>query len=72
MNCLPSEDNPQEANLQIDKYLIDILRSASGKNDAAPKRGKKISFTTRKDLSISTEKILNQKVSKKVNIRYGY
>ena len=72
MNCLPSEDNPQEANLQIDKYLIDILRSASGKNDAAPKRGKKISFATRKDLSISTEKILNQKVSKKVNIRYGY
>ena len=41
MNCLPSEDNPQEANLQIDKYLIDILRSASGKNDAAPKRGKR-------------------------------
>ena len=56
MNCLPSEDNPQEANQQIDKYLIDILRSASGKNDAAPKRGKKISFASQKNLSISNEK----------------
>ena len=56
LNQLPNEDNPWEANLQIDKCLIDILKSASGKNDAAPKRGKKISFAPGKDISVSTVK----------------
>lgn len=52
---LPNEDNQREANLQIDESLIDILKSASGKNDAAPKRGKKHSFAPGKDISVSAE-----------------
>ena len=56
LNCLPTEVNPREANLQIDKCLIDILNSANGKKDAAPKRGKKISIAPGKDISVSTEK----------------
>ena len=36
--------------------MIDILKSASGKNDAAPKRGKKISFAPGKDISVSIVK----------------
>ena len=53
---LPSEDNPREANLQKDKCLTDIRKSASEKNDAAPKRGKKISLAPEKDIPLSTEK----------------
>ena len=56
LNHLPSEENPQEANLQIDKCLINILKSASGKNDAALKRGKKLPFAPGRDISVSTEK----------------
>ena len=56
LNRLPSEDKSREANLQIDKCLIDILKSASGKNDADPKRGKKISFAPGKDITVSAEK----------------
>ena len=52
LNRLPSEGNPREANLQIDKCLIDILKSASGKNDAASKSGEKITFDPRKDIYI--------------------
>ena len=56
LNRLPSESNPRETNLQIDKYLISILKAAKGKDDAAPKRRKKISFAPGKDISVSTEK----------------
>ena len=56
MNRLPSEGNPREGNLQIDECLVDILKSTSGKNDAAPKRGKKISFAPGKGISVSTKK----------------
>ena len=56
LNHLLSEGNPREPNLPIDECLIDILKSASGKNDAAPKRGKNISFAPGKDISVSTEK----------------
>ena len=55
LNRLPSEDKSRETNLQIDKCLNDILKSASGKNDADPKRGKKISFAPAKDITVSTE-----------------
>ena len=56
MNRLPSEGNPREGNLQIDECLVDILKSTSGKNDAVPKRSKKISFAPGKDISVSTKK----------------
>ena len=56
LNCLPCEDDPREANMRVDESLIDLLKSASGKKDAASKRGKKISFAPGKDISVSAEK----------------
>ena len=38
---LAHETNSQEANQHVDECLINMLKSASGKDDAAPKRGKK-------------------------------
>ena len=55
LNCLPCENDAGEANLLVDDSLIDLLKSASGKKDAATKRGKKISFASGKDIPVSTK-----------------
>ena len=53
INRLQTEDDPMEANLSVDKCLIDILKSASEKRDTAPIRGKKISVVPGKDINFS-------------------
>ena len=53
LSRLPTELNPQEASQQIDGCLFNMLKSSSGRGDAAPKRGSKVSFSPGKAISVS-------------------
>ena len=55
LSRLPSEVDPREASQRVDSCLIDILKSASGRDGAAPKRGTKVNFAPGKAISVSAE-----------------
>ena len=55
LSRLPYETNSQEANQRVDECLINMLKSASGEDDAAPKRGKKLIFSPGKAISVSAD-----------------
>ena len=55
LSRLPHETNSQEANQRVDECLINMLKSASGKDDAAPKRGKKFLLHQVKSYLVSAD-----------------
>ena len=68
LSRLPHETNSQEANQCVDECLINMVKSVSGKDDAAPKRGKKFLLHQVKPYLFQlTAMTLNQKMNHQIN-----